>query len=102
MGEFSVYHWLIVLFVVVLIFAGRKIPEALRGLGEGIHALKDSIAPTDSEVKASVDTRKDTDKKIAPSWKFEDRQSASHAVFSFPPSAATAENAARRRVLTSS
>jgi sec-independent protein translocase protein TatA len=63
MGEFSVYHWLIVLFVVVLIFGGRKIPEAMRELGEGIRAFRDGIAPKGSEVKPSVDARKDTDKK---------------------------------------
>jgi len=41
MGEFSVYHWLIVLAIVVLLFGGRKIPELMRGLGEGIRSFKE-------------------------------------------------------------
>ena len=34
---------LIILFIVLLIFGGRKIPEIARGLGEGIRNFKDSM-----------------------------------------------------------
>lgn len=44
MGEFSIYHWLLVLSVIVLLFGGRKIPELMKGLGEGIRSFKDGIA----------------------------------------------------------
>jgi sec-independent protein translocase protein TatA len=37
MGEFSPIHWLIVLAIIVLLFGGKKIPEVMRGIGEGIH-----------------------------------------------------------------
>jgi sec-independent protein translocase protein TatA len=40
-GELSIYHWLIVLFVVILLFGGRKIPELMRGLGEGIRSFRE-------------------------------------------------------------
>jgi sec-independent protein translocase protein TatA len=40
MGELSPIHWLIVLAIVVLLFGGKKIPEVMRGLGEGINAFK--------------------------------------------------------------
>jgi sec-independent protein translocase protein TatA len=43
MGELSIYHWLIVLFVIVLLFGGRKIPELMRGLGEGARSFRDAI-----------------------------------------------------------
>jgi sec-independent protein translocase protein TatA len=43
MGEFSFYHWLLVLLVVVLLFGGRKIPELMRGIGEGIKSFRDGI-----------------------------------------------------------
>lgn len=36
-------HWLIILLVVVLLFGGRKIPEVMRGLGEGIRNFKDGM-----------------------------------------------------------
>jgi TatA/E family protein of Tat protein translocase len=41
MDKFSVYHWLIV-FIVVLLFGGRKIPQMTRGVGDGIHAFWES------------------------------------------------------------
>ena len=43
MGEFSPIHWLIVLAVIVLLFGGRKIPEVMRGLGEGIRSFKEGM-----------------------------------------------------------
>ena len=43
MGEFSPIHWLIVLAIVVLLFGGRKIPEVMRGLGEGIRSFKEGM-----------------------------------------------------------
>lgn len=33
-------EWLLILVVVVLLFGGRKIPELMKGLGEGIREFK--------------------------------------------------------------
>ncbi len=44
MGEFSVFHWLVVLAIVLILFGGRKIPEVMKGLGEGIRNFKDGMA----------------------------------------------------------
>jgi sec-independent protein translocase protein TatA len=44
MGEFSVFHWLIVLAIVLILFGGRKIPEVMKGLGEGIRNFKDGMS----------------------------------------------------------
>jgi sec-independent protein translocase protein TatA len=43
MGEFSPIHWLIVLAIIVLLFGGKKIPEVMRGLGEGIRNFKEGM-----------------------------------------------------------
>jgi sec-independent protein translocase protein TatA len=43
MGELSIYHWLIVLAIVILLFGGRRIPELMRGLGQGIRSLKEGL-----------------------------------------------------------
>lgn len=48
MGEFSIYHWLIVIAVVLLLFGGRKIPELMKGLGEGIRSFKEGMASKSS------------------------------------------------------
>jgi sec-independent protein translocase protein TatA len=43
MGEFSPIHWLIVLAIIVLLFGGKKIPEVMRGIGEGIRNFKEGM-----------------------------------------------------------
>jgi sec-independent protein translocase protein TatA len=47
MGELSPIHWLIVLAIIVLLFGGKKIPEVMRGLGEGINAFKQGMRGPD-------------------------------------------------------
>jgi TatA/E family protein of Tat protein translocase len=44
MGEFSIFHWLVVVAIILILFGGRKIPEVMKGLGEGIRSFKDGIA----------------------------------------------------------
>jgi sec-independent protein translocase protein TatA len=41
--EFPI-HWLIILVVVLILFGGRKIPELMRGLGEGVRGFKEGIS----------------------------------------------------------
>ena len=43
MGEFSPIHWLIVLAIIVILFGGKRIPELMRGMGEGIRSFKDGM-----------------------------------------------------------
>ena len=46
MGEFSIFHWLVVLAIVLIFFGGRRIPEVMRGLGEGIRSFKKGMSGT--------------------------------------------------------
>jgi sec-independent protein translocase protein TatA len=39
----SPLHLIIILAVVVLLFGGRKIPEVMKGMGEGIRSFKDGM-----------------------------------------------------------
>ena len=41
MGELSVYHWLVVLAVVIIVFGGRKIPGLMRGIGGGVWSFRE-------------------------------------------------------------
>ncbi len=44
MGTFSVWHWLIVLVVVLVLFGGGgKIPKLMRDMGMGITAFKKGL-----------------------------------------------------------
>jgi sec-independent protein translocase protein TatA len=44
MGELSIYHWLLVLCVLLLLFGGRKIPDLMRGLGSSIGAFREGLS----------------------------------------------------------
>jgi sec-independent protein translocase protein TatA len=43
MEALSPFHLLIILAVIVLLFGGRKIPEVMKGLGEGIRSFKEGM-----------------------------------------------------------
>jgi TatA/E family protein of Tat protein translocase len=66
MGQFSIYHWLVVLLVILLLFGGRKIPELMKGMGEGIRSFKEGIAgksqggPPPPQVTDRVEPRRDS------------------------------------------
>jgi len=44
MGGFGVPEGLLVVGIIVLLFGGKKIPELMRGVGEGIRSFKDGIS----------------------------------------------------------
>ena len=46
MGSFSVWHWLIVLAIILLLFGGRgKISQLMGDFGKGLNAFKKGVAP---------------------------------------------------------
>ncbi|GAA7061648.1 twin-arginine translocase TatA/TatE family subunit [Helicobacter pylori] len=52
MGGFtSIWHWVIVLLVIVLLFGAKKIPELAKGLGSGIKNFKKAIKDDEEETK---------------------------------------------------
>ena len=56
------YEVIIVLFVVLLLFGGKKIPELMRGLGKGIREFNSARATIESEIKEGM--READQKKI--------------------------------------
>jgi sec-independent protein translocase protein TatA len=54
MGELSPLHWLVVLAVVMLFFGGRRIPELMKGLGEGVRSFKEGMHEPSSGTQASA------------------------------------------------
>lgn len=63
MGNFGVTEILLILLVVVLLFGGRKIPELMKGLGQGIKDFKKASKVEDEPGKMQADP-KDDDKKV--------------------------------------
>ena len=48
MGSFSIWHWLIVLVVVLLVFGRGKIPELMGDMAKGIKSFKKGMADDDA------------------------------------------------------
>jgi sec-independent protein translocase protein TatA len=46
MGSFSIWHWLIVLVVVLLVFGRGKIPELMGDMAKGIKSFKKGMPTT--------------------------------------------------------
>jgi len=50
MGSFSLWHWVIVLVIVMVLFGGRgKISELMGDMAKGIKTFKKGMADEDSE-----------------------------------------------------
>jgi sec-independent protein translocase protein TatA len=54
MGEFSIWHWLLVIGIALLLFGPSKFADLGKGLGEGIRNFKAAVKDED---------KKDADKK---------------------------------------
>jgi sec-independent protein translocase protein TatA len=49
MGSFSIWHWLIVLVIVLLVFGRGKIPELMGDMAKGIKSFKKGMADDDDD-----------------------------------------------------
>ncbi len=56
MGTFSIWHWIIVLVVVLLLFGRGKIPELMGDVAKGIKSFKKGM--TDDEESAEESSAK--------------------------------------------
>ena len=59
MGTFSIWHWLIVLAIVVLLFGRGRIPELMGDVAKGIKNFKKGIA--DDGTEGSKEEKKSDD-----------------------------------------
>ncbi len=55
MGSFSIWHWLIVLLVVVLIFGTKKLRNIGTDLGGAVKGFKDGMKPEDDKSQIKTD-----------------------------------------------
>lgn len=61
MGTFSVWHWLIVLLVVVLLFGTKKLRNLGGDLGVAVRGFKQGIKDKDGESPLEADTKESVD-----------------------------------------
>lgn len=57
MGSFSIWHWLIVLAVVLLLFGRGKIPELMGDVAKGIKNFKKGMSDEEQANDKTVDGR---------------------------------------------
>jgi len=53
MGAFSIWHWIIVLIIVLLLFGKGKIPSLMADMAKGIKSFKKNMLEDDSADNSS-------------------------------------------------
>lgn len=62
MGSFSLMHWVLVLFIILILFGAGKLPKVMGDFAKGIKAFKSGMkeegedAPASPEAKPQVTT----------------------------------------------
>ncbi|MBK7441599.1 MAG: twin-arginine translocase TatA/TatE family subunit [Bacteroidetes bacterium] len=56
-------EWIIILFAVLLLFGGKKIPELMRGVGKGIREFNDAKNNVSREIREGMDEPKKSEEK---------------------------------------
>ena len=67
MGTFSIWHWLIVLVVVVLVFGSKKLVNAGPDLGKAIRGFRESMRDGDKSNSAEPAAKSDALESRQPS-----------------------------------
>ena len=57
MGSFSIWHWLIVLVVVLLLFGRGKIPELMGDMAKGIKSFKKGMSDDEADEAKAADAK---------------------------------------------
>ena len=58
LGNLGTGEIIIIAFIVLLLFGGKKIPELMKGIGKGVKNFKDGVKGLEDDIKID-----DTDKK---------------------------------------
>ncbi|KAA0583686.1 twin-arginine translocase TatA/TatE family subunit [Azospirillum sp. B21] len=53
MGSFSIWHWLIVLVIVLLLFGAGKLPNVMGDIAKGVKAFKSGLKDEEGETQAA-------------------------------------------------
>jgi sec-independent protein translocase protein TatA len=55
-GLFQPMHLIVILFIALLVFGPKKLPELGKGLGDGIRSFKDSMRNKEESIGRTDDT----------------------------------------------
>ena len=57
MGAFSIWHWIIVLIIVLLLFGKGKIPSLMADMAKGIKSFKKNMSDDDKPDNSNQDNQ---------------------------------------------
>ena len=63
MGAFSIWHWIIVLIIVLLLFGKGKIPSLMADMAKGIKSFKSNMKDDDNADSPPPDSNSDNNNK---------------------------------------
>ena len=58
MGSFSIWHWMVVLLVVLLLFGGGKVSGLMGDFAKGIKSFKKNMAENDDDASMEASAEK--------------------------------------------
>ncbi|XZG70868.1 Sec-independent protein translocase subunit TatA [Chitinibacteraceae bacterium HSL-7] len=53
MGSFSIWHWLVVLLIIVLVFGTKKLGNVGKDLGSAVKGFKEGMKEDDAQSKSA-------------------------------------------------
>ncbi|MEW6558786.1 MAG: Sec-independent protein translocase subunit TatA [Pseudomonadota bacterium] len=56
MGEFSIWHWLIVLLIVIMIFGTKKLKNMGSDLGQAVRGFKEGMKDADAPAEQTTES----------------------------------------------
>lgn len=59
LGFVGPWQIVLIVFIILLLFGGKKIPELMKGLGKGMKEFKQATKEDDPEAKKSDDAKAD-------------------------------------------
>lgn len=65
MGSLSIWHWLVVLLIVVLVFGTGKLKNLGRDLGSGIKGFKEGLNEGQADAKAEGEAKQVTNQSAS-------------------------------------
>ena len=77
MGTFSIWHWLVVLVVVLLVFGTKKLRNIGSDLGGAVKGFKEGMKEADSENKATANIEEGNKQKTAQTIDVESKDKSS-------------------------
>jgi sec-independent protein translocase protein TatA len=61
-GSLGATEIIIIAFIVLLLFGGKKIPELMKGIGKGVRSFKDGVKGIEDEIKETSDSEGNKEK----------------------------------------